>query len=239
MKNPRVSVIIPTKNEGKVLDACLSSLDQQKTNAPFEIIIVDTKSTDQTISIAKKHNTVVVAESRPGRNIAHQKGFETASGEILCFTEADCILPNTWIDAYVSAFKTFSDADAFVGRYIFHNASSPLTHASRLLQPVFDRLFRIIHGHYAFRASNFAIKKKSLERIGGFNMNAREFDDVELSMRLAKNGCIRYLPRPIISTGDRRVRGRIGSYVREAMTNYFRVCILKQTVSDKVFADIR
>src|SRR3989344_4104545 len=177
---PSVSVIIPTKNEGKVLDACLASLANQQTNINYEILSMDTNSTDDTRAIAKKYKARIIAESRPGRNLAHHTGSTNARGDILCFTEADCVLPPTWIDTYVRSFETYSHIDAFVGRYTYHKSTPFLTHTSKILMPFFDTIFRILHGHYAFRASNFAIKSTSLKSAGGFNLLAREFDDVEL-----------------------------------------------------------
>lgn len=239
MKQPLISVIIPTKNEEKVIGACLLALTKQKTAISFEILIVDTNSKDRTRAIAKQYNTRIIKEPRPGWSFAHQAGADAARGSILCFTEADCIVPPTWIEQYANAFQTHDDTDAFVGRYVYHKSTPFLTHVSTWLMPVADTAFRLIHGHYAFRASNFAIRASALQKVGGFNLRAKEFDDVELSMRVAKCGKIKYLPPLIIRTGDRRVRGRLLRYVKEVGTNYIRTCILKQAVSDKVFADIR
>ncbi len=235
----KVSVIIPTKNEAKVLGACLTSLANQRTQVPYEILIIDTNSTDETTAIAKKFNVRIIKEPKPGRNLAHHTGAKNAHGDILCFTEADCVLPPTWIHQFIKAYETYPETDAFVGRYKYHQSTWLLTHASKTLMPVFDTMFRILHGHYAFRASNFAIRFASLQKAGGFNLHAKEFDDVELSMRVAKHGVIRYLPKLIIQTGDRRVKGRLPKYLKEAVTNYVRTCILKQTISQEVFADIR
>lgn len=239
MKAPRVSIIIPTKNEEKVLDACLRSLKTQKTTAAYEIIIVDTNSTDATRAIAKKYGSRIINESRAGRNFAQQTGAKYANGEILCFTEADCLLPNNWVSRYSDAFESYPHISAFVGTYVYRNSTYFLTVSSRILMPVLDTLFRLIHGHYAFRASNFAIKKTTFDAVGGINLKAIEYSDVELSMRVAKKWRIKYIPTLTITTHDRRVRGRLFRYIQEASTNYIRTCILKQNVSTKVFADIR
>lgn len=234
-----VSVIIPTKNEGKVFRECMASLKKQKTSATYEVLVVDTNSTDDTRAIAKKFGARIIKESRPGRNIAHISGSNAAKGNILCFTEADCILPPDWIEQYVQAFTKDASADAFVGRYVYHKSTPALTRTSRILMPIMDTLFLLLNGHFAFRASNFAIRAEALKKAGNFNPKAKEFDDVELSMRVAKIGTIKYLPKLIITTGDRRVRGRILQYLKEGSTNYIRTCILKQTVSEVVYADIR
>lgn len=239
MNKPLVSVIIPTKNEEKVLDACLRSLAAQHTDEPFEILIIDTNSTDATRAIATRYTTRVISESRPGRNVAHQTGVKNAKGQLLCFTEADCILPPNWIATFVRAFRNNPRVAAWVGRYQYHQSTPLLTAASLVLMPIFDTLYHLIHGHWAFRASNFAIRKSILLKAGGFNLKAREFDDVELSMRVAKIAKIQYLPSLVIKTGDRRVRGRLLPYLKEAIHNYINTCILKRTVSQKVFADIR
>lgn len=236
---PLVSVIIPTKNEEKVLDACLRSLKNQKTVYSFEVIIVDTKSTDRTLAIAKKYGARIIKESKPGRNIAHQTGANAARGDILCFTEADCQVPPAWIQTLVDVFKKAPTNVAAVGRYTFVDSTPFYASLPRIVMPIGDVLFRLMHGSYPIRASNFAIRAEALKKIGGFNLAAREFDDVELGMRVANIGSIGYVPHLAVQTLDRRFRGRLMQYVREAPYNYFQTCILKRPVGKKTFADIR
>ncbi|MBT3862041.1 MAG: glycosyltransferase, partial [Nitrosopumilus sp.] len=95
---PKVSIILPARNEEKYLAKCLDSLiDQDYKN--YEIIVIDDSSEDSTGKIianyAKKNSKIihVSAKSKPdgwmGKNWACMEGYKQASGELLLFTDAD------------------------------------------------------------------------------------------------------------------------------------------------------
>ena len=95
---PKVSIILPARNEEKYLAKCLDSLiDQDYKN--YEIIVIDDSSEDSTGDIiadySKKNSKVihVSANSKPdgwmGKNWACMEGYRQATGELLLFTDAD------------------------------------------------------------------------------------------------------------------------------------------------------
>ena len=95
---PKVSIILPARNEEKYLENCLDSLiDQDYQN--YEIIVIDDSSEDSTGKIiaeyAKKNSKIihVSANSKPegwmGKNWACMEGYRHATGELLLFTDAD------------------------------------------------------------------------------------------------------------------------------------------------------
>lgn len=97
-KKPRVSVILPARNEEEFIERCINSLaDQDYDN--YEIIAIDDRSDDRTGDIIKKITKMnskivyVLAEPKPegwiGKNWACMEGFRKASGELLLFTDAD------------------------------------------------------------------------------------------------------------------------------------------------------
>ncbi len=93
---PRVSVIIPARNEAACLGTCLESLSAQ-TGVTFEIIVVDDHSTDRTREIANSFPGVRVIDAGPlpdgwtGKNNAAATGARQAQGEWLLFTDADTV----------------------------------------------------------------------------------------------------------------------------------------------------
>jgi glycosyltransferase involved in cell wall biosynthesis len=235
----KVSVIIPTKNEELRIRSCLEALANQKTNYTFEIIIVDTNSIDNTVKIAKRFSKHIIHEPIPGRNIARKTGSEAAKGQIICFTEADCIVPQNWIQTIVKTFEQYPDIIGVVGRYTYIHSSFFNETLRSICMPILDYYFRLMHGHFAFRASNCAITKRALTAIGGVSQKAREYDDVELSMRAASAGRIHYLPKLSVQTEDRRINGRLFQYMKEGLGNYYRTGIRKQYISQQTYADIR
>lgn len=96
--SPRVSVIVPARNEEACLAACLQSLVTQ-AGVDFEIIVVDDRSTDRTREIAASfaYQRVRLIEAGPlpagwtGKNNAVTAGARVARGEWLLFTDADTV----------------------------------------------------------------------------------------------------------------------------------------------------
>jgi glycosyltransferase involved in cell wall biosynthesis len=98
VENPKVSIILPARNEEKFIDRCLESLiDQDYQN--YEIIAIDDSSEDSTgeiISKFEKNNSKVIhvtAKPKPdgwmGKNWACMEGFKKATGNLLLFTDSD------------------------------------------------------------------------------------------------------------------------------------------------------
>jgi len=97
-QSPKVSIILPARNEEKFIERCINSLLAQDYQN-YEIIAIDDRSDDMTgeiiKSIAKKNSKVIyiLAEPKPdgwmGKNWACMEGFRKSSGELLLFTDAD------------------------------------------------------------------------------------------------------------------------------------------------------
>jgi glycosyltransferase involved in cell wall biosynthesis len=97
MKFPKISIVTPSFNQGQYLeDIILSVLGQGYPN--LEYLILDTESTDNSVSIIKKYLNQLnywVSEKDNGQSDAINKGFEKATGEILMWLNSDDILmPN-------------------------------------------------------------------------------------------------------------------------------------------------
>ncbi len=103
---PTVSVIIPTRNEEQVISQCLTAVFNQSFN-PSEVIVVDGRSTDNTVKVPSRFPVKVFTESEPtslpnARNI----GVENAQSSILFIMDADVILDK---DCIMNAVKYFED----------------------------------------------------------------------------------------------------------------------------------
>lgn len=104
---PVVSIIIPVKNEADNLKKCLASIRElDYPEEKLEIIIADALSEDETVVVAESYGAIVVSNRKqtvaPGRNA----GFKAAHGEIIAFTDADCVVDKNWLQ---NSLKYFSD----------------------------------------------------------------------------------------------------------------------------------
>jgi cellulose synthase/poly-beta-1,6-N-acetylglucosamine synthase-like glycosyltransferase len=111
--SPFVSVIVAARNEEHNLPRLLDALLRQ-SYARYEIVLVDDQSSDRTLSIAKEYASrnaalKLLANDRSAAAVARKKsalttGILASKGEILCFTDADCIPGIDWLSALVRQF---------------------------------------------------------------------------------------------------------------------------------------
>jgi glycosyltransferase involved in cell wall biosynthesis len=111
---PSISVIVPVKNTAKTITDLLDSLmsldyDSQK----LEVVVVDGNSTDGTRKIVDEYPVKLVDEEGRGLNAARNTGLKWSNGEIIAYTDGDCIVPPNWAKSIAKNFK--SPTVGFVG----------------------------------------------------------------------------------------------------------------------------
>lgn len=115
---PFVSIVVPSRNEENNIARCIESLIKVHYPADkFEIVAVNDRSTDKTADIlndlADKYSNLKVvhiteATANPnlkGKPGALHRGILESNGEIVMMTDADCIVPDTWVESVVRYFK--------------------------------------------------------------------------------------------------------------------------------------
>ena len=115
--NPKVSIILPARNEEEFIGKCLDSLIIQDYEN-YEIIVIDDSSEDDTGKIiskyAEKYSNVISVTARPkpdgwmGKNWACMEGYKKVSGELLLFTDADTVHAKNVISLAVAHLNSFS-----------------------------------------------------------------------------------------------------------------------------------
>ena len=94
-----VSVIIPAYNEENTIESCLNSLlNQTIGKESYEVIVVDDGSTDSTSEIIKRYPVKLFRQGNSGPATARNLGAKNSSGEIILFTDADCVAEPNWIE---------------------------------------------------------------------------------------------------------------------------------------------
>jgi glycosyltransferase involved in cell wall biosynthesis len=108
---PSLSIIVPVLNMGKTIRATLDSLMRlEYPTDNMEIIIVDGKSRDDTRKIVEEYPVQLVDQEGKGLNAARNTGIKYSNGEILAYTDGDCVVPKDWAKKIVKNFE-----DPFIG----------------------------------------------------------------------------------------------------------------------------
>lgn len=104
-----LSVIVCTYNRAHYLSACLESLARQECRVPFEVLVVDNGSADDTPHLleswCREHPQFrSIRESRQGLSAAKNAGVRAARGQLLLFTDDDVVVERSWVRSYYEFF---------------------------------------------------------------------------------------------------------------------------------------
>jgi glycosyltransferase involved in cell wall biosynthesis len=208
---PFVSIIVPVYNGGLTIDALLTSLTAlDYPDGRFEIIVVDNKSTDDSRKRIKKHPVTLVEETQiQSSYAARNRGIDVAKGEILAFTDADCVADPGWLIKLLARSKDprwggaagrieAYPSDNLVARYC---RQSGLLDVSRQHSYFFqdgsgERLYRLVAALDPRRdislpfnlvnahTGNVAYRRQVLEQIGCFDAQMSTGGDFDLGWRV-------------------------------------------------------
>lgn len=182
-----ISVIIPAYNASRTLGSCLEALHRQ-TLPPQEIIVVDDGSDDSTSSAARENGAEVLEQPHQGPAAARNLGIRQARGDLLLFTDADCIPSPTWVEEMVRPF-----ADPKVAGVKGSYSTSQPQAVARLVQCEFEERYDLQERQPnidLIDSYSAAFRMDVLRQFGGFAPAfAYGNEDVELSYRLDQAGC--------------------------------------------------
>jgi glycosyltransferase involved in cell wall biosynthesis len=216
-KEPFVSVIVPVYNDAARLARCLLALESQ-TYPPgrYEVIVVDNGSdVSVTPSLGEFPHTQFEREPRPGDNAARIAGVLWARGEMLAFTDADCLPEPGWIAGGVSCFLQTPNCGLVGGRIVVFvedmgrrpGVAATLSAATHLKQERF-----VEHGRWATFANLFT-SRQVIDHVGwinpalltcGENEWCRRVDLAGYSMAYASGAVVRHPARASVRQLCRR-----------------------------------
>jgi cellulose synthase/poly-beta-1,6-N-acetylglucosamine synthase-like glycosyltransferase len=205
-KKQRISVIIVSRNEARNLPAlflCLQNQDYPKEL--FEVILADDDSEDESEQIAMQFMEAglnlrymkVLGRDKviSPKKHALGKAIEASIGDIILTTDADCILPITWISSMVSLFTDDVSMVAGYSRTLIPNwDKASILHKYEHLD--FALTYMVLAGGYTLGRSwacigqNLAYRKSAYESVGGFSQirHLISGDDVNLMQLMRRKG---------------------------------------------------
>lgn len=186
----RVSVVIPVYNDATSLDKCLRALSEQTyVEDEYEVVVVDNASEEDIGAVVTPYDRArIVYEDRPGSYAARNKGVREAEGEIIAFTDADCIPATSWIEQGIRRLTGDGGCDLVGGQidFFFEIPGRPTP------AELFDSTHYLDQETYV-REENFAATanaftwKRLFDEVGPFDDTLRSGGDTEWGRRV-KNG---------------------------------------------------
>lgn len=199
-KELKVSVIIPARNEEENIATCLNAISHQKYPTELlEIIVVDDLSTDNTAKIAADFSQnepriqVIQLADYPGKQrkkAALEVGIQSATGEIILTTDADCQMGQHWVSAMVAQFD--QNADLISGPVVLTGSGA----LAKMQTLEFMGLITVGAASIASgqpnmcNGANLAYRKSAFNAVGGFldNQGLASGDDEFLMHKIAAMG---------------------------------------------------
>ena len=187
--NPLVSVIVPVFNDAERLSVCLGCL-QFQNYSPIEVIVVDNGSKDLSAVSAVVDScdfARLVCEATPGSYAARNCGIETASGEVLAFTDADCVPAADWISAGVAVLRSHPNCGLVAGaiEIVMANPKHPVELFESVMALAQHKF--VTQDHYGATANVFTWPKV-FEQVGCFNAALKSSGDVDWGQRVFAAG---------------------------------------------------
>ena len=198
-----VSVIVPMYNAERTLALCLDGLAaQDHPRDAHEILLVDNGSTDASVSIARRYPGItLLSEPRPGAYAARNHGLRQARGDVIAFTDPDCVPDPSWIRAIASAFAD-PGLELLCGRRLPGRRSAVLASIADYENTkdgfVLDGGDEELYYGYS---SNMGVRASLFGRLGPFLERPRGADTLFVRTVARERSCaaIRYLPTAVVT----------------------------------------
>lgn len=208
MKNPEVSIIIPTYKDWARLSLCLKALEEQSFERErFEIIVVNNMPEDKVPPQLKiPENCRIIDEHKPGSYAARNAALRICRGRIVGFTDSDCIPDKDWIKNAVTFLMEHPEVKRAGGAVeIFSKRSKPTK------VELYDEIFAFPQEAYVKSGNavtaNMFTYKEIFDKIGLFDQSLMSGGDYQwgklahkrgIAIGYAANSIVKHPARPTV-----------------------------------------
>ncbi|HEX2608534.1 MAG TPA: glycosyltransferase family 2 protein [Flavisolibacter sp.] len=223
--HPEVSIVVTAYNEEVDILKTVGSLAHSNTKVPFEIIVVNNNSKDQTQKTLDKLHIRTFFQPKQGWGPGRQMGQENARGKYILLADSDCIYPATWIDNLLTGLKTPGVVSVY-GRYSFISETGFPRWQLSILETMKDFIAGIRHVKRPF-LNSYGMSMGYIKELGlkeGFYNNNTRGEDGRMCYDLMKYGKVKQIKaaNSRVWTGPRTLK-KDGS-----LTNALKIRIIKE-----------
>jgi cellulose synthase/poly-beta-1,6-N-acetylglucosamine synthase-like glycosyltransferase len=190
----RYSVVIPSRNSARTVGATLDTLlDGQRL--PDEILVIDGLSEDHTVEVARQRGARIVVNMKRHVAAARQLGVMSAVGDVVAFTDSDCLPAKDWLQGIASRFEEDPRLDGVGGKVVL---TTPCNEIQRYSAHVFETIMRFPEEETlvtrkgmagSFAGANCAYRRTAILAVGGFREEfTNHAEEIDLFWRLIDNG---------------------------------------------------
>ncbi|MBW4516819.1 MAG: glycosyltransferase [Timaviella obliquedivisa GSE-PSE-MK23-08B] len=185
-----LSIIIPTYNRQPILEKCLQALEHQRTDASYEIVVVDDGSTDGTVNWLQQNaefsHVRLLQQNHQGPAAARNLGVAQAKGDTIIFIDSDLVVTEVFLQSHIEALKQAEQELGSDRLFTYGSVINTCNFENPTSEP-----FKVTdYSRAYFATGNVAIARKWLDQAGLFDTRFQLYgwEDLELGVRLKQLG---------------------------------------------------
>jgi glycosyltransferase involved in cell wall biosynthesis len=225
----KLSVVVATYNRRALLSRVVAEMAKQTLpREQWELMVVDDGSTDGTESVgaelAKGQGVRYIRQGNRGASAARNRGIREATGDVVVFTDDDCLVPPEWLERLAEGYARHPEVVGVGGGIVPEpaalRASAVARYELQISTGVYGAGEREVLGAFECPAggtNNMSYRREVLESVGGFDEGfpPRVWgEDADLKWRITqRGGRLLYLPVFVVHVRSYSVR----SFVRQSV----------------------
>lgn len=203
----KISIIIPARNEAKLIADTLRSLQNQSYKGDYEILVVDNGSKDNTAEIARSCGVrVVSANDHQSVFYARQLGADATDGDIIVQADGDTLYPENWLQKIADKLEKHPEAVAVGGRFLYREKFT-WSFIELTVRDVLNKISAAWFGRpFLVSGATFAFRRSAFNKVGGYKNIPYSADQHGITTRFRKLGKVIYDSKIYCLTSARSVQ---------------------------------
>ena len=218
-----VSVVIPTYNREKTLEASIKSVEDQ-TYDDIEIIVVDDGSTDGTEALVQHLSSedtrirYLKNSKAEGVSGARNTGIDAAVGEYIAFNDSDDYFRKVKIQKQIEQLQNADFCSCRFNKAV-NNKNYIVPSDTYTKDKISGNIYSILLHDNLIGCPTLIVRHDFLDEVGGFDDDFPALEDYDLALRLAKNGKARFVDEVLLESGysEKGLSASEGNYIEASL----------------------